>query len=59
MVLLGKIWKDENSEYWIAEVSALDISTQGESKEEALSMIQDAIESFESMGVRSEWRDEA
>lgn len=37
----GKIWKDKN--YWLVEVSALDLMTQGKTKKEALEMIQDAI----------------
>lgn len=39
----GKIWKDRK--FWLAEVPALDIMTQGRTKGEAYEMIKDAIES--------------
>ena len=45
MELEGRIWKSrkKGGPTWIVEVSALDIVTQGYSKEEALEMIRDAI----------------
>ncbi len=44
MKIEGRIWKDKKSPYWVVEVPLLDISTQGESQKEALSMIKDAVE---------------
>ena len=41
MELEGKIWKNKN--HWLVEVSSLNIMTQGETKDEALFMIKDAI----------------
>lgn len=41
MELEGKIWKNKN--HWLVKVSSLNIMTQGESREEALFMIEDAI----------------
>lgn len=41
MELEGKVWKNKN--HWLVEVSSLDIMTQGETREEALFMIKDAI----------------
>lgn len=41
MELEGKIWKNKN--HWLVEVSSLNIITQGETREEALFMIKDAI----------------
>lgn len=41
MELEGRIWKNKN--HWLVEVSSLNIITQGETREEALFMIQDAI----------------
>jgi predicted RNase H-like HicB family nuclease len=41
MELEGKIWK--NQKHWLVEVSSLNIMTQGETKDEALFMIKDAI----------------
>jgi predicted RNase H-like HicB family nuclease len=40
----GRIWKDKGSKYWLVEVSLLDVMTQGTSKNDAYSMISDAIE---------------
>lgn len=40
--LEGRIWKD--GKFWLVEVSALDIMTQGKTKKEAYVMIKDAIE---------------
>lgn len=41
MELEGKIWKNKN--HWLVKVSSLNIMTQGETREEALLMIKDAI----------------
>lgn len=41
MELEGKVWK--NKKHWLVEVSSLNIMTQGETREEALFMIKDAI----------------
>jgi predicted RNase H-like HicB family nuclease len=41
MELEGKIWKNKN--HWLVEVSSFNIMTQGETREEALFMIKDAI----------------
>jgi predicted RNase H-like HicB family nuclease len=41
MELEGKIWK--NKKHWLVQVSSLNIMTQGETREEALLMIKDAI----------------
>ncbi|MGZ3632831.1 MAG: type II toxin-antitoxin system HicB family antitoxin [Parachlamydiaceae bacterium] len=41
MELEGKIWKNKN--HWLVEVSSLNIMTQGNTRDEALYMIQDAI----------------
>lgn len=41
MELEGKIWKNKN--HWLVEVSSLNIMTQGETRDEALFMIKDAI----------------
>lgn len=38
----GNIWKE--GKFWLVEVPALDVMTQGRSKKNALSMIRDAIE---------------
>lgn len=43
LTLEGKIWKD--GKFWLVEVPALDIMTQGRTKDEAYEMIKDAIES--------------
>lgn len=37
----GKIWKHRN--FWLVEVPALDLMTQGVSKDEALDMVEDAV----------------
>lgn len=41
MELEGKVWKSKN--HWLIEVPSLNVMTQGESKEEALEMVEDAI----------------
>ena len=41
MELEGKVWKSKN--HWLVEVSSLNIMTQGETRDEALFMIKDAI----------------
>lgn len=43
MELDGTVLKDKKSRYWIVEVAALELMTQGTSKKNALLMIQDAI----------------
>lgn len=43
MELEGKVWKDPHSSWWIAEISFLDVMTQGKTKTEALEMIGDAV----------------
>lgn len=42
MELEGKIWK--SGKFWLVEVPSIGVMTQGHSKEEAFSMIADAIE---------------
>lgn len=42
MELEGKIWK--SGKFWLVEVPAVEVMTQGHSREEALKMIADAIE---------------
>ena len=37
----GKVWKSTNS--WLVEVPSLDLMTQGETKEEALKMLEELI----------------
>ena len=41
MKLEGRIWKNNN--HWLAEVSSLNIMTQGETRKEVLFMINDVI----------------
>jgi predicted RNase H-like HicB family nuclease len=43
MELEGKVWKDQESSWWLAEVSFLDVMTQGKTRSEALEMIKDAV----------------
>lgn len=38
----GKLWK--SGKFWLIEVPAVDVMTQGHTREEALKMIKDAIE---------------
>lgn len=42
MELEGKLWK--SGKFWLIEVPAIDVMTQGYSRDEALEMIADAIE---------------
>ena len=42
MELEGKLWK--SGKFWLVEVPAVDVMTQGHSRGEALEMIADAIE---------------
>ncbi len=42
----GRVWKSERSKYWVADVEMLDLSTQGTSRSDALSMVKDAIEAL-------------
>lgn len=59
MLLGAKIWKSETSEYWIAECSALCVVTQGESKEDAREMLDDAISTVLSdFRFKSVWLDQ-
>lgn len=49
----GKVWKDPDSSWWLAEIFFLDVMTQGKTRKEALEMLKDAIkelikDSFES-----------
>ena len=44
MKLEGRIWKDEETNYWVVYVPLLDISTQGRTRKAALAMIKDAIQ---------------
>jgi hypothetical protein len=44
MQLEGKIWK--SGKFWLVEVSSIDVCTQGLTRDEALKMIADAIESL-------------
>ena len=44
MELEGRIRKNKN--HWLVEVSSLNIMTQGETREEALFMIKDAIKEY-------------
>lgn len=43
MELEGKVWKDQNSSWWLIEISFLDVMTQGKTRKEALEMIKDAV----------------
>lgn len=40
----GKVWKE--GRFWLVEIPALDIMTQGTTKQEAIEMIADAIEGY-------------
>ena len=39
----GRVWKDPDSSRWLAEVSFLDVMTQGKTRTEVLDMIKDAV----------------
>jgi predicted RNase H-like HicB family nuclease len=41
MEMEGKIWKEDK--FWLVEVSALDATTQGKTRKEALAMIEDLV----------------
>lgn len=43
MEFRGKVWKTEGRPPWVIEVKSLGITTQGYTKKEALSMLQDAV----------------
>lgn len=43
MLLSARIWKSETSEFWLAECAALCVVTQGESRDDAREMLDDAI----------------
>jgi predicted RNase H-like HicB family nuclease len=53
MEMEGKIWKD--GKFWLVEVPVLDAMTQGETRKEALAMVEDLV--FEM--ARSYFKDEA
>jgi len=40
----GRVWKDGG--FWLVEVPALDVMTQGHTRHEALEMVADAIEGY-------------
>lgn len=40
----GRVWKEKGGKYWLVEVPLLDAMTQGTSKDDAYSMIAEAIE---------------
>lgn len=40
----GKVWKD--GKFWLVEIPALDVLTQGKSRKDALFMVKDAIEAL-------------
>lgn len=44
MVFDGKIWKD--GKWWVVHIPALDLSTQGTSRKDALHMAGDAVETL-------------
>lgn len=44
MELQGRLWK--SGKFWFIEVPPIDVCTQGHTREEALSMIEDAIETL-------------
>ena len=46
MRLEGNIWKDRKTKYWVIEIPLLDISTQGRSRKNALTMMEDAVQFF-------------
>lgn len=39
----GRVWKDPDSSWWLAEIFFLDIMTQGKTRKEALKMLKDSI----------------
>jgi predicted RNase H-like HicB family nuclease len=41
--LEGKVWKDSESRWWLAEIFFLDVATQGKTRQQALAMIRDAM----------------
>lgn len=43
MELEGKVWKDQNSSWWLVEISFLEVMSQGKTRKEALEMIKDAV----------------
>ncbi len=55
MELEGKIWK--SGKFWLVEVPAVEVMTQGLSRKEALSMICDAIEGLVSCYFPDEAKD--
>lgn len=43
MIFVGCVYKSDKSRFWLAEIPALDLMTQGSSKKNVLNMIQDAL----------------
>jgi len=43
MELEGKVWKDQESSWWLIEISFLDVMTQGKTRKRAFEMIKDAV----------------
>lgn len=43
MELEGKVWKDQESSWWLIEISFLDVMTQGKTRKMALEMMKDAV----------------
>lgn len=39
----GKVWKDPDSSWWLAEIFFLDVMAQGKTRKEALEMLKDAV----------------
>lgn len=55
MELEGKIWKSKN--HWLVKVPSLNIMTQGETRDEALFMIKDAIMEYIKYYFESKFKD--
>ena len=51
MLLQGKVWKDDK--HWLVEIPILDLMTQGESRQDALFMISDAIKELSNSDFKS------
>lgn len=39
----GRVWKDQESSWWLVEISFLDVMTQGKTRKDAVGMIKDAV----------------
>jgi len=46
MIFEGRVYKSDKSRFWLAEISALDLMTQGSSRKNALNMVQDALAGY-------------